>query len=155
MICPKCGFDQPDDIYCVFCGVNIEKHLRQKKRRRYKGGILAGLIGLVALCATVYFTSSYKTEHPDEAIEDSKSLVESTKEALAPAASDLIHHAVKKVVHRGRGRRRKTRKQRRVYKRTYQKRKHIKKTQKNRSSRENRSFNSLCTLVQSDLYLRF
>jgi hypothetical protein len=26
MICPKCHFEQPDDIFCASCGVNIEKY---------------------------------------------------------------------------------------------------------------------------------
>ena len=36
MICPKCGFNQPDDIYCALCGVDIERYAGKKKKRRYK-----------------------------------------------------------------------------------------------------------------------
>jgi predicted aspartyl protease len=54
MICPKCGFDQPDDIYCVFCGVNIEKYRNQKKKRRRKSLVLGILIVLVVLSAAAY-----------------------------------------------------------------------------------------------------
>lgn len=33
MICPKCGFNQPEDIYCARCGVNVKKyHQKQKKK---------------------------------------------------------------------------------------------------------------------------
>jgi predicted aspartyl protease len=33
MICPKCGFNQPEDIYCARCGVHVKKyHQKQKKK---------------------------------------------------------------------------------------------------------------------------
>lgn len=34
MICPKCGFNQPDDIYCASCGVDVRKHLTRKRTYR-------------------------------------------------------------------------------------------------------------------------
>jgi clan AA aspartic protease (TIGR02281 family) len=33
MICPKCGFSQPDDIFCANCGVNLETYRRKKKKK--------------------------------------------------------------------------------------------------------------------------
>jgi predicted aspartyl protease len=82
MICPKCGFQQPDDIYCVFCGVNIETYLRQKKRRRYKGGILVALIGIIGLSTAYYIISSRRVEISDRAGEEAykERLAESTQE---------------------------------------------------------------------------
>ena len=73
MICPKCGFEQPDDMYCAFCGVNIERYSRRQKKRRYKAGILAVLIGIAALSVASLITSSHKSKSkpPDEASQDS------------------------------------------------------------------------------------
>lgn len=52
MKCPKCGFGQPDDIYCALCGINVKKYA-QKKRTRYLSfaglGIFAGIAALVAV----------------------------------------------------------------------------------------------------------
>ncbi len=72
MICPKCGFEQPDDMYCAFCGVNVERYCSRQKRRRYKAGILVVLIGIAALSvASLVTTSSHKSKPPDEAPQDS------------------------------------------------------------------------------------
>jgi len=73
MICPKCGFEQPDDMYCAFCGVNVERYSRRQKKRRYKAGILAVLIGIAALSVASLITSSHKSKSkpPDEASKDS------------------------------------------------------------------------------------
>lgn len=71
MICQKCGFEQPDDMYCAFCGVNVERYSRRQKKRRYKAGILAVLIGIAALSVTSLITSSHKSKPPDEAPQDS------------------------------------------------------------------------------------
>jgi clan AA aspartic protease (TIGR02281 family) len=39
MICPKCGFRQPDDLYCAKCGVEIERYVRKRRKRRYTGAL--------------------------------------------------------------------------------------------------------------------
>jgi clan AA aspartic protease (TIGR02281 family) len=72
MICPKCEFEQPDDMYCAFCGVNVERYSSRQKKRRYKAGILVVLIGIAALSvASLITTSSRKRKPPDEAPQDS------------------------------------------------------------------------------------
>jgi len=57
MICPKCGFSQPDDLYCALCGVDIEKYqeyLQRRKKRRYRGYLLISLIGIAGLSIATY-----------------------------------------------------------------------------------------------------
>jgi len=64
MICPKCSFTQPDDIYCANCGVNVEKYIQKQKKGRLK--IWAALAFLVvAALAIAKFTG---TEHPPKEI---------------------------------------------------------------------------------------
>ena len=58
MKCPKCGFSQPDDIYCALCGINIKKYAQKKKTRFYKLGATAIMILLVGLVVTNYFSST-------------------------------------------------------------------------------------------------
>jgi len=70
MICPKCGFEQPDDIYCAFCGVNIEKYAEQRKKRRYKGGMLGALVIIAAISVAAYVVSFRKTGTPERIGED-------------------------------------------------------------------------------------
>ena len=65
MICPKCGFSQPDDIYCALCGVSIERYLRQRRKRQYKVWILVGLIGIAALSIAKYINSVHHVETPE------------------------------------------------------------------------------------------
>lgn len=62
MNCPKCGFSQPDDIYCAICGVNIEKYALQKKKRRRKTGVLAAFLAVATLAVASFLTSSPKDE---------------------------------------------------------------------------------------------
>jgi len=62
MICPKCEFSQPDDIYCADCGVNVESYLRKKKKSRYKVGINLVLILIVVLFAAKFFFTGNETE---------------------------------------------------------------------------------------------
>jgi tetratricopeptide (TPR) repeat protein len=35
VICPKCGFDQPDDAYCAFCGISIKKYRQERRKKLY------------------------------------------------------------------------------------------------------------------------
>jgi len=65
MICPKCGFSQPDDIYCALCGVSIERYLRQKRKRQYKVWILVALTGIVALSIAKYIKPVHHVETPE------------------------------------------------------------------------------------------
>jgi len=58
MKCPKCGFSQPDDIYCALCGINIKKYAQKKKTRFYKLGATTIMILLVGLVVTNYFSST-------------------------------------------------------------------------------------------------
>jgi len=67
MICPKCGFSQPDDIYCALCGVSIERYLRQRRKRKYKVWISIALIGIVALSIAKYINSVHHVETPEPA----------------------------------------------------------------------------------------
>jgi len=67
MICPKCRFSQPDDIYCAFCGVNIEKYLRQRRKRQYRVWILVALIGIGAVSIAKYIDSVRHVETPEPA----------------------------------------------------------------------------------------
>jgi tetratricopeptide (TPR) repeat protein len=62
MNCPKCGFSQPDDIYCALCGVNVEKYAQQKRKRRRKTGFLAAFLAVATLAAASFFMSSPKDE---------------------------------------------------------------------------------------------
>jgi clan AA aspartic protease (TIGR02281 family) len=71
MICPKCGFEQPDDRYCAFCGVNVERYSRRLKKRRYKVGILAVLVAIAAFSVASLITSSHKSKPPGEAPQNS------------------------------------------------------------------------------------
>lgn len=67
MICPKCGFSQPDDIYCALCGVSIERYeryLRQRKKRKYKVYLLVALIGIAGLSIATYIKSVRHVEPP-------------------------------------------------------------------------------------------
>ena len=64
MICPKCSFSQPDDIYCANCGVNVEKYVRKQKKGRFTIWAVVAFLAIAAL-AIAKFTG---TEHPPKEI---------------------------------------------------------------------------------------
>jgi clan AA aspartic protease (TIGR02281 family) len=66
MICPKCRFDQPDDVYCAYCGIDISKYLRQRRRKRHKAYLLTALIGIATLSIATYVVSLHRVEAPEE-----------------------------------------------------------------------------------------
>jgi clan AA aspartic protease (TIGR02281 family) len=60
MICPKCGFNQPDDIYCALCGVHVEKYVHRKRKRRLKVAVVAVSLGAMTLALGAYLLSPEK-----------------------------------------------------------------------------------------------
>jgi tetratricopeptide (TPR) repeat protein len=62
MLCPKCGFSQPDDFYCANCGVNIDKYVQKRKKKGYTLGIVIVLLGIAAIAVTWYVQTSRQTE---------------------------------------------------------------------------------------------
>jgi len=72
MICTKCGFSQPEDLYCALCGVDIEKYqeyLQRRKKRRYIGYLLISLIGIAGLSIATYI-KSVRHFHPPEPVSE-------------------------------------------------------------------------------------
>lgn len=62
MICPKCRFSQPDDIYCALCGVNIKRYAQQKRRQRRNISVWGAFFVLTTLTAITFFTSFSKDD---------------------------------------------------------------------------------------------
>ncbi len=44
MKCPKCGFEQPDDIYCANCGIEVTSYARSRSRRNVKFLAIAAIL---------------------------------------------------------------------------------------------------------------
>jgi clan AA aspartic protease (TIGR02281 family) len=59
MNCPKCGFSQPDDYYCAQCGVNVEKYVQKKRKKRFNLGLIITVLSIAALSLAL-FTSIQK-----------------------------------------------------------------------------------------------
>ena len=49
MICPRCGFSQPDDLYCARCGVHVKQYRKKRKKKLFILGSALILIGIAAL----------------------------------------------------------------------------------------------------------
>jgi clan AA aspartic protease (TIGR02281 family) len=54
MNCPKCGFKQPDDLYCARCGVEIERYVRKRRKRRYSRAVGLTIVILAGAFAARY-----------------------------------------------------------------------------------------------------
>jgi predicted aspartyl protease len=96
MICPKCGFDQPDDIYCAFCGVDIERHLQQRKKKRVSLYVVIALVGIVGASVAKFISSEDGAKAPLTAVRhaETKSTVQTeqvtpTKVELGRPASEI------------------------------------------------------------------
>jgi predicted aspartyl protease len=66
MICPKCRFDQPDDVYCAFCGIDVNKYEQQIRKKRNKAYLLTALIAIATLSTAAYLISIYRVETPEQ-----------------------------------------------------------------------------------------
>ena len=56
MICPKCNFSQPDDYYCAQCGVNVEKYVQKKRKKRFKRGLIVTVFSIAALSFALFMS---------------------------------------------------------------------------------------------------
>ena len=54
MICPKCGFSQPDDYYCAQCGVNVKKYVQKKRKKRFNLGLIITVLSIAALSFALF-----------------------------------------------------------------------------------------------------
>ena len=66
MICPKCGFSQPDDYYCAQCGVNVEKYVKKKRKKRFNLGLIITVLSIAALSLALFMSiqeESKKVRH--------------------------------------------------------------------------------------------
>ena len=64
MICPKCGFSQPDDYYCAQCGVNIDKYVQKKRKKRFKRGLIIAVLGITVLSIAMFMSTKKDSEKP-------------------------------------------------------------------------------------------
>jgi len=93
MICPKCGFDQPDDVYCAFCGINVERCLRQKRKKQHiVGYLLIVLVGIVGFSVARYIRTVHHVETPKPAARyaESTGKVQSKDVSLPEAKQERI-----------------------------------------------------------------
>jgi len=56
MICPKCNFSQPDDYYCAQCGVDVEKYVQKKRKKRFKRGLIITVFSIAALSFALFMS---------------------------------------------------------------------------------------------------
>jgi clan AA aspartic protease (TIGR02281 family) len=56
MICPKCGFSQPDDYYCAQCGVNVEKYLQKQKKKRFNRRLIITVLSIAVLSLALFMS---------------------------------------------------------------------------------------------------
>jgi tetratricopeptide (TPR) repeat protein len=63
MRCPRCGFQQPDDLFCASCGVNVSRY---QKRKRWKNILLGTVIsGLILAAGITIFLLRSPTRAPE------------------------------------------------------------------------------------------
>lgn len=87
MICPKCGFDQPDDAYCAFCGVNIERYQRQRRKKLHVAYLLIATVCIAGFAVAKYIKSVDRIEAPELTTKYSKERGEvQVKNAALPGA---------------------------------------------------------------------
>ena len=61
MICPKCGFSQPDDYYCAQCGVNVEKYVQKKRKKRFNLGLIITVLSIADLSLALFMSIDRKS----------------------------------------------------------------------------------------------
>jgi predicted aspartyl protease len=90
MVCPKCGFSQPDDYYCANCGVNIEKYVQKKRKKWGYALVLAiGLLGIVAIGVARYVQTLHRTEEAETISASGYDETDSASKQKAPTESEI------------------------------------------------------------------
>jgi clan AA aspartic protease (TIGR02281 family) len=87
MICPKCSFSQPDDIYCANCGVNVEKYLQKQKKGRFKIWALVAFLAVAAL-TIAKFTGTEKSPEEKPPVREPAAKTMRTRESAVPLAKE-------------------------------------------------------------------
>jgi clan AA aspartic protease (TIGR02281 family) len=72
MICPKCGFSQPDDYYCAQCGVNVEKYVQKKRKKRFKRRLIVTVFSIAALSLALFMSLQEEPKKSDISKETSR-----------------------------------------------------------------------------------
>lgn len=66
MECPRCGFHQPEELYCAHCGVHIPSALSRRKRKATVAlGATALAVLLVGGVASLWWSKSLETPPPE------------------------------------------------------------------------------------------
>ncbi len=65
MICPKCGFDQPDEAYCAFCGINTKKYRQERRKKQYIVYLLVSFVVIAGIFIAI--NSIHKVKTPESA----------------------------------------------------------------------------------------
>jgi tetratricopeptide (TPR) repeat protein len=63
MKCPRCGFEQPDDLFCASCGVDISRYQRRKRWKNTLFGIV--ISGLILAAGITFFLLRSPTRAPE------------------------------------------------------------------------------------------
>jgi clan AA aspartic protease (TIGR02281 family) len=82
MICPKCSFSQPDDIYCANCGVNVEKYLQKQKKGRFKIWAVVAFLAVAALTIAKFTGTEKSPEEKPPVREPAAKTMRTTKPAV-------------------------------------------------------------------------
>jgi clan AA aspartic protease (TIGR02281 family) len=65
MICPKCSFSQPDDYYCAQCGVNVEKYVQKRRKKRFNLGLIITVLSIAALSLALFMSLQEEPKKSD------------------------------------------------------------------------------------------
>ena len=65
MICPKCNFSQPDDYYCAQCGVNVEKYVQKRRKKRFNRRLIITVLSIAALSLALFMNIQEDSEKSD------------------------------------------------------------------------------------------
>ena len=83
MICPKCNFSQPDDYYCAQCGVNVEKYLQKKRKKRFNLGLIITVLS-IAVLSLALFMSIQKNQKNSDISKDASTETRVARRSPAP-----------------------------------------------------------------------
>lgn len=103
MECPRCGFSQPQDLFCARCGAHIPTVLRARRKRIVITLVVTGVVFAVGLASLLIWLKPWSRPVASRSIEEQEQRDSIPKVSPSPPPPPLPTEASKKQLSKKKG----------------------------------------------------